>query len=300
MAHGSADRVGALRRGRVTTADWERVGESSASLASWARSGFVSEGAAGNPPASVVVKPPSARDDVSFERHVRELRLPRARRPVRTEALLRRRRRRAAQVDPAARDLSAGRQGRQVLQAARSTMRGACSLRWGRSMRGGGRSGRGRRVPALRRRPVAAAEQYGLQTGFSPSAVRRCRQVICEIVERLGLPLVVVAPACARRRTLIHADLQLDNVLFDGRGDGLGGHDWQTVSAGPGGNGTSRSSCSRRWRSATDASRSTSCSRNTWRCWPRMERGGCSAEDLRLDFRRLAPLLVLLAERRAG
>ena len=58
----------------MTTADWERVGEEFGFTGLVGRVRLRFEGADGNPPASVVVKLPSARDDVSFERHVRELR----------------------------------------------------------------------------------------------------------------------------------------------------------------------------------------------------------------------------------
>ena len=58
----------------MTGADWERVGEEYGFTGLVGRVRLRYEGAAGNPPASLVVKLPSAGDDISFERHVRDLR----------------------------------------------------------------------------------------------------------------------------------------------------------------------------------------------------------------------------------
>ena len=111
VAHGGADRVGRCAGSAITTADLEQVGEEFGfGLVGQVRLRF--EGAAGNPPASVVVKLPSTRDDVSFERHVRELR-PYRELDVRShQGSARRRRRRAARVDPAAQGSERGPPGR--------------------------------------------------------------------------------------------------------------------------------------------------------------------------------------------
>jgi hypothetical protein len=67
------------------------------------------------------------------------------------------------------------------------------------------------------------------------SGAHAFRPRVLGIVEQLRSRLGAVAGALeARSRTLIHADLHLDNVIFDARGDGRSVTllDWQTVSLG--------------------------------------------------------------------
>jgi Ser/Thr protein kinase RdoA (MazF antagonist) len=102
--------------------------------------------------------------------------------------------------------------------------------RWweGRSRRSG--------FPPFGRDPETRQEQYGLQVErFLAEHGASVPPSVCGLVERLRSQLAdVVGALYARSRTLIHADLQLDNVLFDARGDAsVTVLDWQTVSVGP-------------------------------------------------------------------
>jgi hypothetical protein len=220
----------------VAAADWERVGEEYGFTGLVGRVRLRYEGTADDPPGSLVVKLPTARDDISFERHLRELRFYRELDVPFVPRLYY-----GAADDEGRRsillleDLSAGRQGDvlrgcSVDDAARVLAAMApFHARWWeeRSWRSG--------FPRFGGDPQRRQERYGLQVdpfldehgGSVPPAVR-------ELVERLRSQLAVVVGALYARRTLIHADLQLDNVLFDGRGDGsVIVLDWQTVSIGP-------------------------------------------------------------------
>ena len=195
------------------------------------------EDAAGDPPASVVVKLPSVRDDVSFERHARELRFYRE-----LDVPFAPRLYYGAADDEQCtsilllEDLSAGRQGDvlrgcSVDDAARVLVAAApFHARWWEER--SGRSG----FPPFGRDPETRQEQYGLQVErFLAEYGASVAPAVCELVERLRSQLAVIVGALyAGRRTLIHADLHLDNVLFDARGDAsVTVLDWQTVSVGP-------------------------------------------------------------------
>jgi hypothetical protein len=221
----------------VAAADWERVGEEYGFTGLVGRIRLRYDGEDGDPPASLVVKLPSARDVVPFERHLRELRFYRevdvpfaprlcygaADDEQHTSILL-------------LEDLSAARQG-DVLQGC-SVDDAARVLGTVAPFHARWRDERSRSsgFPAFGRDPQRRQEQYGLKVDrFLAEHGASMPPGVCELVERLRSQLAGVFGALdARSRTLIHADLQLDNVLFDGRGDGsVIVLDWHTVSVGP-------------------------------------------------------------------
>jgi Phosphotransferase enzyme family len=241
---------GGVRVGRVTDAQWLRVGAEYGFTGLVGRVRLRYDGAAAGSPRSVIVKLPTAQgDDLSgyrtslardpallrrhYERCVREARfyrelsVPFA--PRLYYAGVDDGRRRVALVLEDAR----GRQG--------DVLRG-CSVDdatlvldelapfharwWGQHAR---RSG----FPRLVGDPQARQVQYGRQVDrFLEEHGGGLPPAVSSICERLRSRLAAVAASLtAGRRTLIHADLHLDNMIFDGRGDGRSVVvlDWQTV-----------------------------------------------------------------------
>jgi Phosphotransferase enzyme family len=101
---------------------------------------------------------------------------------------------------------------------------------WGQRAR---RSG----FPRLVGDPQARQAQYERQVDrFLEEHGGGLPPAVSSICERLRSRLAAVAASLtAGHRTLIHADLHLDNMIFDGPGDGRSVVvlDWQTVSVGP-------------------------------------------------------------------
>ena len=90
--------------------------------------------------------------------------------------------------------------------------------------------------PVGGRDPRERQQRYGEQVdAFIERCGDRLPPGIADVVEGLRSRLADVASALhTRQKTLIHADLHLDNMLFDARGDGRSVTvlDWQTVSVG--------------------------------------------------------------------
>jgi aminoglycoside/choline kinase family phosphotransferase len=85
--------------------------------------------------------------------------------------------------------------------------------------------------------PQARQERYaGRVDLFLERYGDRLPDGLVDVLDRLRSQLVAVGEALhAREKTLTHADLHLDNMLFDARGHGRSVTvlDWQTVSVGP-------------------------------------------------------------------
>lgn len=246
--------TGVLRRGSVAAVEWERVGGEYGFTGLVARVRPRYEGADGDAPPSLIAKLPMAQGDVVsgyrakqerdpalarryYERCGREERFYREIGATFAPALY------YSAVDDVRRrvvllleDLSAGRQG-DVLHG--------CSIedaalvieeiapfhaRWW-----------GDRAP-VHAFPSAAGDHDARQERYAgqvdlflerygdavPSAVRR-------VLDRLGSRLAgVLAALAAGPQTLIHADLHLDNVIFDARGEdgSVVVLDWQTAAVG--------------------------------------------------------------------
>ena len=90
--------------------------------------------------------------------------------------------------------------------------------------------------PVGGRDPRERQQRYGEQVdAFIERCGDRLPPGIADVVEGLRSRLADIASALhTRQKTLIHADLHLDNMLFDARGDGRSVTvlDWQTVSVG--------------------------------------------------------------------
>jgi Ser/Thr protein kinase RdoA (MazF antagonist) len=90
--------------------------------------------------------------------------------------------------------------------------------------------------PVGGRDPRKRQERYAAHVDlFMERCGDRLPHGISDVLERLRSRLAEVARALhARQKTLIHADLHLDNLLFDARGDerSVTVLDWQTVSIG--------------------------------------------------------------------
>lgn len=252
----SLTHAGVLRGGRVTAARWERVGQEYGFTGVVGRVQLRYEDEGGNPPASLIAKLPMAQDGaVSAYRKLQE------RDPALVDRYYRRSEREArfyrevpvafapslyyAAADQAHRlvillleDVKGGRQG-DVLHG--------CSVddaalvieelapfhaRWW-----------GNRAPTTEfpragtDDPQTRQERYaGHLSSFFSEYGNTLSPGIGSLIERLGSRLGAVAGALhARPQTLIHADLHLDNLIFDARGDSRSVVvlDWQTVSVGP-------------------------------------------------------------------
>jgi thiamine kinase-like enzyme len=247
--------AGVLQAGRVTAAKWERVGEEYGFTGLVGRVELRYEEAAGELPASLIVKLPMAtgktvsgwrarqeRDPALmrqyYERCVREHRFysetpvtfaPRLYYSAADDAQQR--------VVLVLEDLSGGRQGDELdgcsVDDARLVIDQLASFHaqwWGdRALTSG--------FPVSGQDPRARQERYTGQVDlFLERYGDRLPRGLLDVLDRLRSQLVVVAEALhARAKTLIHADLHLDNMLFDARGDGRSVTvlDWQTVSVGP-------------------------------------------------------------------
>lgn len=247
--------AGVLRAGRVTAAEWKRVGEEYGFTGLVGRVELRYEDELGTPPASLIAKLPMAKGDkVSghravqerdpelmrryYERCVRELRFyreigasfaPRMYYSAADEG-----QQRAVLL---LEDLSRGRQG-DVLEG--------CSIEEARLVidqlapfhaRWWGDRAAATGFPVTGQDPDARQERYARQVDvFLERHGDRLPPGISDVLERLRSRLAGIASALhAREKTLIHADLHLDNLLFDARGDGgsVTVLDWQTVSVGP-------------------------------------------------------------------
>ncbi len=244
-----------LRRGHVTAARWERVGQDYGFTGVLGRVQLLYENEDGDPPASMIAKLPMAQDDAVSAYRKRQERDP---------ALVDRYYERCAcearfyhevpaafapglyysAADDAQRrvvllleDLGGGRQG-DVLDGC-STDDAALVIEelapfhagwWGNRAPTSEFPRAGTDDPQTRQDRYAAQlprffAEYG---NVVPPGVSR-------IVEGLGSRLAAVAQALyARPQTLIHGDLHLDNMIFDARGEGRSVvvFDWQTVSVG--------------------------------------------------------------------
>jgi Phosphotransferase enzyme family len=189
-------------------------------------------------PASVVVKLAAARDDRSYERCVREVRFyreldvafaPRLYYGAADDDLRR--------VVLVLEDVGAGRQG-DVLHGCSvddaalvlETLAPLHARWWGERASTSGFPRFGRNLRARQTRYAGRVDRFLEEHGTDlPSAV-------CSVVELLRSRFVAVAGALdARAQTLIHADLHLDNLIFDPGGNrrSVVVLDWQTVSVGP-------------------------------------------------------------------
>ncbi|MGH3142254.1 MAG: phosphotransferase [Gaiellales bacterium] len=246
--------AGVLRAGRVIAGPWERVGVEYGFTGLVGRVELRYQDEWGTPPSSLVVKLPMAKcDTVSghravqerdsalmrryYERCVRELRFyreigvsfaPRMYYSAADEAQQR--------VVLLLEDLSDGRQGDVLegcsIEDARLVIDQLAPFhaRWW-----------GDRAPVsgfavAGRDPTERQERYiGQHDLFVERYGDRLPPGIADVLEGLRSRLANVASALhARQKTLIHADLHLDNMLFDARGDGRSVTvlDWQTVSIG--------------------------------------------------------------------
>ena len=244
-----------LLQGRVAAARWEPVGQEYGFTGLVGRIQLRYEHATGDPPASLIAKLPMAREQAvsgyrarqegdsdllrrHFERCAREARFYReiavafAPRPYYVAADDENRR-----VILLLEDVSGGRQG-DVLHG--------CSLneaalvidelapfhaRWW-----------GRRAPTCgyartSSDPQERQERYDRQVDrFLDERGEGLPPAVCDVVRRLRSRLGAVVGVLYRtRQTLIHADLHLDNLIFDARGDSRSVVvlDWQTASVGP-------------------------------------------------------------------
>jgi hypothetical protein len=247
--------AGVLHEGRVVAARWERVGEEFGFTGLVGRVEVRYEEPAGELPASLIVKLPMATCETAsgwrarqerdpalmrqyYERCVRECRFYRE-----TPVTFAPRLYHAAADDASQRavllleDLSGGRQG-DVLRGC-STEDAALVIDelapfhaqwWGERALASG-------FPVSGQDPQVRQERYAARVDlFLERFGDRLPTDLVEVLDRLRSQLVVVGEALrARAKTLIHADLHLDNVLFDARGDGRSVTvlDWQTVCVGP-------------------------------------------------------------------
>jgi hypothetical protein len=247
--------AGVLQAGCVTGAQWEPVGEEYGFTGLVVRVELRYQEAAGELPASLIVKLPMATgENVSgwrarqerdpalmrqyYERCVREHRFysetpvafaPRLYYSAANEA--------QQSVVLLLEDLSGGRQGDELdgcsVEDARIVIDQVAPFHarwWGdRALASG--------FPVSGQDPRARQERYAGQVEpFVERYGDRLPNGLVDVLDRLRSQLVVVADALhTREKTLIHADLHLDNMLFDARGDGRSVTvlDWQTVGVGP-------------------------------------------------------------------
>jgi hypothetical protein len=247
--------AGVLQAGRVTAAEWERVGEEYGFTGLVGRVELRYEEADGELPASLIVKLPMATGETVsgwrarqerdpalmrryYERCVREHRFysktpvtfaPRLYYSAADDAQQR--------VVLLLEDLSGGRQGDELdgcsVDDARLLIDQLAPFHaqwWGDRAPASG-------FPVSGQDPRARQERYAGQVDrFLERYCDRLPNALVDVLDRLRSQLVVVADALhTREKTLIHADLHLDNVLFEARGDGRSVMvlDWQTVSVGP-------------------------------------------------------------------
>jgi hypothetical protein len=247
--------AGELQEGRVVAARWERVGEEYGFTGLVGRIELRYAASAGELPTSLIVKLPMATSETVshwrarqerdpalmreyYERCARECRFYREI-PVTFAPRLYY----AAADDASQRavllleDLSGGRQG--------DVLRG-CSIEdaalvidelapfhaqwWGERVLARG-------FPVSGQDPQVRQERYVGQVDlFLERYGDLLPNGLVDVLDRLRSQLVVVRQALhARAKTLIHADLHLDNMLFDARGEGRSVTvlDWQTVRVGP-------------------------------------------------------------------
>jgi hypothetical protein len=246
--------AGVLRHGAATAAEWERVGQEHGFTGLVARVRPRYEGADGDEPRSLIAKLPMAEGDVvsgyrarqerdpalarrHYERCVREERFYREIGASFAPALY------YSAVDDVRRrvvllleDLTAGRQG--------DVLRG-CSVedaalvieaiapfhaRWW------GERAPGRAFPRRGADHEARQERYDRQADLFLERYRHALPGAARsIVDALRSGLASVLDALSERpHTFIHADLHLDNVMFDGRDEGRSAVvlDWQTATVG--------------------------------------------------------------------
>lgn len=247
--------AGVLQAGRVTATEWERVGEEHGFTGLVGRVELRYEETAGEPPPSLIVKLPMATGETVsgwrarqerdpalmrqyYERCVREQRFysetpvtfaPRLYYSAADDAQQR--------VVLLLEDLSGGRQGDELdgcsVGDARLVIDQLAPFHarwWGdRALASG--------FPMSGQDPQARKERYpGQVDPFLERYGDLLPNGLVDVLDRLRSQLVFVADALhAREKTLIHADLHLDNMLFDARGDrrSVTVLDWQTVSVGP-------------------------------------------------------------------
>ena len=247
--------AGELSAGRVAAAAWERVGEEYGFTGLVGRVELSYEEAAGELPASLIVKLPMATGDTvsgwrarqerdpallrqHYEHCVREHRLyseapvtfaPKLYYSAADEAQQR--------VVLLLEDLSGGRQGDDLagcsVDDARLVIDEVAPFHarwWGdRAVVSG--------FPVSGQDPRARQERYaGRVDLFLERCGNRVPDGLVDVLDRLRSQLVVVDEALhAREKTLIHGDLHLGNMLFDAPGDGRSVTvlDWQTVCVGP-------------------------------------------------------------------
>jgi Phosphotransferase enzyme family len=247
--------AGVLHEGRVVAARWERVGEEYGWTGLVGRVELRYQEAAGELPASLIVKLPMATGETvsgwrarqerdpalmrqHYERCVREHRFysetpvafaPRLYYSATDEAEQR--------VVLLLEDLSGGRQGDELdgcsVDDARLVIDEVTPFhaQWWGDRALANVFPAYKQDPRVRQRPYVGQvdlflERYG---DLLPSG-------LVDVLDRLRSQLVVVREALhARAKTLIHADLHLDNMLFDARGEGRSVTvlDWQTVRVGP-------------------------------------------------------------------
>ena len=247
--------AGVLQAGRVIASQWERVGAEYGFTGLVGRVELRYEDAAGEPPASLIVKLPMATGETVsgwrarqerdpalmrqyYERCVREHRFysetpvafaPRLYYSAADDAQQR--------VVLLLEDLSGGRQGDELagcsVDDARLVIDQVASFHaqwWGNRALASG-------FPVSGQDSRARQERYAGQVDlFLERYGDRLPDGLVDVLDRLRSQLVVVREALhARAKTLIHADLHLDNVLFDARGGGRSVTvlDWQTVCVGP-------------------------------------------------------------------
>jgi hypothetical protein len=247
--------AGVLQAGRVTGAEWNPVGEEYGWTGLVGRVGLRYQEAAGELPASLIVKLPMATGETvsgwrarqerdpalmrqHYERCAREHRFysetpvafaPRLYYSAADEAQQR--------VVLLLEDLSGGRQGDELdgcsVDDARLVIDQVTSLHarwWGdRALASG--------FPMSEQDSRVRQERYVGQVDlFLERYGDLLPNGLIDVLDRLRSQLVVVREALhARAKTLIHADLHLDNMLFDARGEGhsVTVLDWQTVRVGP-------------------------------------------------------------------
>jgi hypothetical protein len=221
-----------LHRGRVVDARWQQVGQEHGFASQVGRVELRYDGGDGDKPATLIAKLPSMDGDERYEREERFYReiaaafAPRLYHSVADDA----RRRVVLLLE----DVGGRRQG--------DVLRG-CSIgdaalvlealalfhaRWW---------GERAVFPRLGRDPEERQARYRSQAArFVEGGGGGLPREACDIVERLGSRLgAVSAELDSARRTLIHGDLHLDNVIFGAPGEGrpVVVLDWQTVAVGP-------------------------------------------------------------------
>jgi Phosphotransferase enzyme family len=245
---------GVLRQGRVSERLWQRVGQDYGFTGVIGRVQLRYRNASADPPASLIAKLPMARADaVSGYRRVQERdpermaryyarcecearfyqEIPVAFAPSHYYSAVDREHRRVVIL---LEEVSGGRQG-DVLEG--------CSVEDAELVidqiapfhaRWWGERAPTRGFPRFGPDPQAREKRYAVQVDhFVGEYGMRVPPRVLNVVEQLRSRLGAVAGGLqARHQTLIHADLHLDNMIFDARRDGRSVTvlDWQTVSVG--------------------------------------------------------------------